>query len=267
MSTFKFTKPEKFTGLRDARAIDNWIFSVSEYLEGNVFSLINEPNTIRVAASFLDGVALAYWRQFKASNPTDPALWTFDNFSQLIRKRFYPTDYIQGIRNSLDQLNQRTTATEYNQQFEDLLYQIPNSEYTNADMKDSYIRGLKKNVRIWVLMMNVSSLEDAMTAAERCDGVLNSHLVSGNNKDDTFPMEVDAVEHKNPAGRRYQGYNRQHVSAVKCYNCNITGHLSRDCRKPKSDQTKAYEARRRNRIPINHVDSSEADKDFQLAPQ
>lgn len=276
--SFKFPKPDNLTGNdRTAKTIDNWIFAVEQYLTGNNLPL-DTPRTITIAAAFLTDAALQFWRMYATNHPTAPEKSDFNLFATLVRNRFYPVDYILNLRTKLDKIRQTGTAQLYNQTFEEILYQIPGDQWTDGDMKDKYLRGLRNDVMVWVLMQGPTTLLDAMQSAERTDQIILQARNLGANQtinlnplrstDTSSPMEVDNFStFRAPSGRPYRGYNNQNSNTrrngnkpnfnapQKCYNCGILGHLSRDCRRPLTDASRRAQCHPNREM--NHIDAEE----------
>ena len=251
---FKFTKPKTYDGARDAQVIENWIYQVMEYCEG--YELVG-AKAVRVAASFLDGVALQYWRSVKMAmerhqqthgNGNYGALTNVNELLDLIRNRFFPTGFIEDVRNKLDRLRQTRSARLYAQEFERLLFQLPMDSYHDQDMKDLFMRRLKNQTRLWVALSNPVTLADAIKAAERCDEVIYQHQVATRSvvRNTSVPMDVDAIS---------QG-NVRRSNNVKCYNCNKLGHYSRQCPEPETERTKSANQRK---VQVGAVQEINAD--------
>src|SRR5947208_427446 len=97
----------------------------------------------------------------------NPALALSTNdFFRTIKDRFYPTDFVQSLQSKLAKLRQNTSVQQYNTKFEETLFQIPCTKFTEADMKDVYLCRLKPEVCIWVMIMNVPTLLQAMQATQ-----------------------------------------------------------------------------------------------------
>jgi hypothetical protein len=249
----KLEKPVKFNGERDAVNIENWVYSVRQYVKA--LRLQGEDSVI-MAVSFLDGLAKQYWRNYteklekdkEAGASGDYTLLTnLDSMLELIRQRFFPSELAQDVRNQLEKLEQTTSAKVYSQKFEALLMQLPSSDYAEADMVDKFIRGLKYEVRKQVLLDGPVNLLAAIQAAERVDGILfqlknggRNQGNQGNQRRDFNPrhrqlnrqprnaddMDIDAIEEN----RRNQGRHRNRDRGpVYCYVCGQEGHVARNC--------------------------------------
>jgi hypothetical protein len=230
----RIEKPTVYTGERDALKIENWLYSVREYiLAYNLKGL----EAVRVAASFTDGHAKLYWRNIKEKldGPLD-----VDTFLNIISERFYPSDSIQVLRDKLDRLKQVKSVAEYSRRFEEVLLQIPSKLFHDADMKDKFVRGLKREVKKMVMIHDPPTLADAIKVATRIDTVIYNTSDGiplarsyGNNQRFGNPGKSDRME-------------VDHVESRKgslCYNCKKQGHFSRDCPEPASAETLAARQR------------------------
>lgn len=250
----KMEKPVKFTGGRDAVDIENWVYSVKQYTKA--LKLQGEEAVI-MAVSFLDGLAKQYWRNYSGKLERELAaglkgdygiLSDLDTMLELMRQRFFPNELSQNVRNQLEKLEQTTSARAYSQKFEALLMQLPPEDYSEADMVDKFVRGLKFEVQKQVLLDGPVTLLAAIQSAERVDGILFQLKNGGRNRggqvqfnprrndrrqqqrqirnDDE--MDVDAVEEAR-RGRNNRQNRNQARGPVICYVCGQPGHVARNC--------------------------------------
>ena len=258
----KYEKPSKYTGERDALMIDNWIFSVREYLAAY---RVCGAEAVNVAASFTDGIAKQFWRmkkeEFSFSSPE--LLGDLECFFDLIRNRFFPSDFVQVLRDKLENLRQVKSVHEYASKFESLLLQMPRNSFSEGDMMDKFIRGLKREIRKNVLIADKQSLSEVIQCAERVDSVIyniDSYRPKSNFTRSNFhdQMEVDYADFARSNGKPYKGYQNNSlgrenarekssssgVQKSRCYNCQRLGHYSSNCPEPPTEETLA---RRRER--------------------
>jgi hypothetical protein len=235
---FKFTKPKNYSGKRDAVELDNWIYSVREYISG--YGLTGAM-AVTVTASFLEGLALQYWRNIRTQFPVSG----MEDILAIIRNRFYPTEYVRDIRDKLNSLKQIRSARDYVNHFQSLLFQLPVQSYSDQDMLDLFVRKLKHQTRLFVQLSNPSTLMEAMQAAERCDPI----IFQARFKEDSNDMDIDAIEFKRPSGKAYKGqsYANGKRYDMECYNCHEKGHMARNCSRPESDETKQFRRERKGK--------------------
>ncbi|KAI8906848.1 hypothetical protein EDD86DRAFT_209916, partial [Gorgonomyces haynaldii] len=112
-------RPVNYQRQRDPMAIDNWPFSVEDYIDSSC--LIGEK-AVAMGASFLADSALQFWRRYRrdleaqqlAGDLADfSPLTDFKAFDAVIRDYFFPTDYVLGIRDQLDRLRQYQSVQQF----------------------------------------------------------------------------------------------------------------------------------------------------------
>lgn len=271
-SNFKFTKPSMYDGERKARTLDNWIYSVNQYCRNYG---LEDAEAIDVAVSFLEGTALQFWRMYEKDDGY-LSIRDLNDFFSAIRNKFFPVDYVRNLREKLSRLKQKTSVSQYNQVFDETLFQLPSDEYTEKDMLFNYISGLKPEVKIQVSISKPKNLTDAQATAELCDDVIfnarkNTSENSKNNRPQTRrryePMDVDNIEHEKPDGKSYKGYKKNNSRnsnsdnynsnrSIECYNCGKRGHIARECWSKKNDNNNNYGKRTNNTNNIEEEDNS-----------
>jgi hypothetical protein len=211
---------------------------------------------VETAVSFTEGLATQYWRHQKQhlmeslGNPhvdTSP-LVDLEAFLQLMRSKFFPTDYVLTIRDKLMTLKQTRSVSVYAEEFETLLLQLPPSEYSEQDMKDAFTRGLKRDVQIQVQIAGPATLTATVQTATRIDGILfrsrSDHAKSGfgnrpfgakpfQRPHQARPSDAMDVDNVNIAAGKKRIF--------KCYNCGKPGHYAKDCRSPKKTDANEIE--------------------------
>ena len=229
----KIEKPKLYTGERDALKIENWMYSVREYV--GAYGLTGHE-ALRVAVSFTDGHAKLFWRNKERDLLIQEKPLDLEIFLTLISSQFYPNDYVQQLRNRLERLKQVKSVAEYSRNFEGILLQIPRHMWHEDDMKDKFIRGLKPEVRKMVLINDPPTLSESIKMANRVDAIIFStntvtrYNHNGESKEKgNDSMDVDSVTMKD--------------QKIKCYNCNEFGHISRNCTKSPTEQTLAVRER------------------------
>lgn len=236
-SKVKIEKPKVYLGDRDALKIDNWVYSVREYIEAYGLS---GQEALRVAVSFTEGLAKLFWRNEAVKFANSRTTISVDLFLQCVSNQFYPNDYVQKLRNRLSKLKQTKSAENYAKDFEGILMQIPSDKWHDEDMKDQFIRGLKTEVKKLVLINDPESLADAVKIANRVDTIVFNASTEPRRQGSSYGgresdrMEVDHLRFRKNVAKRDR----------ICYNCKQNGHFSRDCPEPPTQETLAAQAKK-----------------------
>jgi hypothetical protein len=247
----KISPPPVYDGARDAIQIENWAFAVAEYCE---FYDVIGAKAVQLGASYLSGRARAFWRKYKADVAAglikSDVVKDLTAFLNLIGGEFYPLDYIQSVRDRLFDIKQLNAAENFINAFDRLVSMLPSGSYTDADMMDTFIRKLKPANQMQVKLKQPQSLKQAYLFAKGCDPIIYQNRNLFGNRTNTpassaprgpvrrygDEMDVDQADERRPTGH--------HRSPSSCFNCGKTGHFSRDCKAPKTDKTKRYEAKK-----------------------
>uniref|UniRef100_A0A5K0XIJ6 Retrotransposon gag domain-containing protein n=1 Tax=Nymphaea colorata TaxID=210225 RepID=A0A5K0XIJ6_9MAGN len=84
-------RPVKYSGSRDARAIDNFLFQVDYYLD--LQNVVEEDLKIKTATLLLKGDVVAWWRRKMLDIENgDCTIHTFDNFRKQLKGYFMPVN-------------------------------------------------------------------------------------------------------------------------------------------------------------------------------
>ena len=249
----KISPPPVYDGARDAIQIENWAFAVAEYCE---FYDVIGAKAVQLGASYLSGRARAFWRKYKADVTAglikSDVVKDLTAFLNLIGGEFYPLDYIQSVRDRLFDIKQLNSAENFINAFDRLVSMLPSGSYTDADMMDTFIRKLKPATQMQVKLKQPQSLKQAYLFAKGCDPIIyqNRNLFGNRTNPNPNPTSAprgpvrrygDEMDLDQAEERRQTGHHR---SPSSCFNCGKTGHFSRDCKAPKTDKTKRYEAKR-----------------------
>lgn len=153
------------------------------------------------------------------------------DFSWEVLQRIYsmPNEQLY-LRQTAQALNQTSTVDIYTDQFLGLLNRFDACQ--EIDKAYYYISGLKDEVRVAVWRTNITTLDDAFRAASTIDrGTLASSGQLMESPPASTPMDLDSHEVRTVVRNE----------ARRCFFCNKTGHLIRDCwaRKNKARQKNA----------------------------
>eukprot|EP00891_Asterochloris_glomerata_P009873 jgi/Astpho2/9873/Aster-08333 len=119
-----------------------WIL-VRKALCARVISAMAVPH----AVSFLIGAARTWWRTQEASG-SPPTTWT--TFKAAFLEAFQTLDAERIARDNMKNLRQRTSVTDYANQFSGLLLEVPHMH--PADAIYQIVKGLKPQIRLHAVM-------------------------------------------------------------------------------------------------------------------
>jgi hypothetical protein len=240
--------PGSFSGtLRED--VDLWIWTVRHWLEAG--RVQHELERLSLATGLLQGPALAWWR-FREQQPGAPL--TFDALAGELKINFQPVNPVDTMRNLLADLKQKATVLEYATDFRNIAIGIPG--ITDDEMKDRFIRGLLPRTKEELVLRAPTSFSEAVQLAVRFDSLYKPrrHRTDfGELPDSAVPMElgslasassVQAAQARNfrqsgrPQPRPNRGNARPKLAYQKqqqlrkegkCFWCQKTGHMWREC--------------------------------------
>ena len=117
-------KPHTFSGQRDAKELDNFLWHMERYFEA--IALTDEAAKVRSATLYLiDNVTLWWRRRFleieKGTCTTD----TWADFKKEIKKQFYPKDVEYLARKKIKYLKHTGSIRDYVKEFSSLMLEAP----------------------------------------------------------------------------------------------------------------------------------------------
>ncbi|XP_048136592.1 uncharacterized protein LOC125315480 [Rhodamnia argentea] len=154
-------KPKEFHGSRVAKDVDNFLYSVNEYLD--IRGEMDDLRRIKTVAMYLHGNVLLWWRNRKADREAEPIV-TWESFETEFRKQFYPTYAEEEARDEPRRLEQTGKIREYIRKFCELKLQIPSPSENEAYYR--FIGGLKAWVKMELKRQNATTLATALYVAE-----------------------------------------------------------------------------------------------------
>lgn len=183
-------------------------------------------------ATFLEGKALRWYERLDLITKRDIKLFEkafLERFPSHIRQ-----DTILDCARKYHSIHQITTVQNYNQQFRDITYQLPDNVYLQQGHLIKYILGLKKMIGYEVSQRNCSTVDEAMDVAARFEAArdLREKVYFRKPKRNEYAeMRVfekdfsqnDQMEVDNVLTRRH------YPNKLECYNCGKEGHFAARC--------------------------------------
>ena len=120
----KVPKPHTFSGQRDAKELDNFLWHMERYFEA--IALTNEAMKVRIATLYLTDNATLWWhRRFLEIEKGTCTIDTWADFKREIKKRFYPKDVEYLARKKIKYLKHTGSIRDYVKEFSSLMLEAP----------------------------------------------------------------------------------------------------------------------------------------------
>ena len=164
-------EPEVFRGDRSALMVESWISAMDRYFL--LVQITHGQQQLLYATSLLRGDAQLWYSHLDTYGAEQlPQDW--DEFKVLLRREFIPINAVIQARDRLAVLVQRSSVSEYINEFRRLKLRIP--DLSNGDALDRFVRGLAKVIRVAVRsrfpanLLEAESLALAIEAAAQEEG-------------------------------------------------------------------------------------------------
>ena len=261
----KMPKPKSYYGARNPLVIDTWLHRMEDYLE---MTKTKDEWKTRIAAGYLEGPAFLWYQQAAEQW----AMWPYtpwETFKQALKARFIMPNADMKYWMEWNSLKQDRTVAEYITRFNTtrMVLQITDE---NIAM-DRFINGLRWKTQTEVRLRGPTSLEEAMSIADRYDTLMtqqsairsaakgtygafqdkgNNHANPWRNDASTWngstsyqddrgtPMELDMLQgNSKPQGNQFYSAKAAKRGTFKgtCNYCGRNGHKRLDCRRLQSD--------------------------------
>uniref|UniRef100_A0A803N4L8 Retrotransposon gag domain-containing protein n=1 Tax=Chenopodium quinoa TaxID=63459 RepID=A0A803N4L8_CHEQI len=116
-------KPPKYHGKRDAREIDNFLWSMERYFEA--VHLEEDASKINAATMYLGDDVILWWRRCELDIKNGScSIQTWDQFKEDFKKQFRPHDAAKVFMMKLRELKHSSTIKEYIKQFTTLVLEV-----------------------------------------------------------------------------------------------------------------------------------------------
>lgn len=262
-SNIKPVKPDVFRGERSPGTIEAWLHTVEKYCE---LTRLNDQEHVLFASTLLRDSAATWWRHLENSideNGETEAPKDWNDFKNLFRKEFRPSNATQMARQRLEKLKQYNSIREYIVEFRNVMLDLP--DMFEEDAVHQFIQGLQYEPRLQVLLKTPTTLKAAYSAAEAYEAAVecaqgvrepsfnntrhgynnnpgNYHFQSSTQAtrstvDGPTPMDLDALYNNRRNNRGYE----KNSGTIQCHNCQGYGHIARQCPSPRrGDKNKQH---------------------------
>ena len=124
-SRVEVPKPHGFSGKRDAKELDNFLWHMERYFE--VIALTDEATKVRTAILYLTNRATLWWRRrFANMEKGICTIEMWEDFKREIKRQFYPEDMAYMARKNMRRLKHTCFIRDYVKEFSLLMLEIPN---------------------------------------------------------------------------------------------------------------------------------------------
>ncbi|WCJ29454.1 Transposon Tf2-6 polyprotein [Euphorbia peplus] len=154
----KIREPKPFSGNRDAKEVENFLYDVEGYLAATKTS--HDGERLEVVRMYLEDDAKLWWRHRAVSN----TVHTWEEFKKELRNQFSPENIEFTARCRLGELEQTGSLRDYVRSYQAITLELP--EMGEAEKFYSFMRGLKPWARNELTRRGVKDHSAAMAAAE-----------------------------------------------------------------------------------------------------
>jgi len=161
---FKIPEPKAFSGNRDAKELENFIFDMDQYFKAS--GTVSEEVKVTLASMHLSDDAKLWWRS-KVNDVEDGrcTIDTWGDFKKELRAQFFPENVEFIARRKLRELKHTGTIREYVKQFSTVMLDI--RDMSEKDKVFCFVEGLKPWARTKLYEQKVQDLASALATAER----------------------------------------------------------------------------------------------------
>lgn len=236
-------KPENFNGSRNAATVENFLFSVEQYLRG--LAITNDEVKIATAQSFLRDTAQQWFRRrCLDAEKGGQGIETWEQFKAELRKKFSPSNANKEALRKFWRVRQTGSIADYVKEFTDLLLEVEGMP--DNEILVRFEDGLRDYARAEVSRGKPQTLDEAIAIVENMDDL----FARKSNKD----REDNERGHSKDHGHKEETSSKPHVGRHKgpteftrpkqpprpCFTCGGP-HWTRDCPK-RQQQVSALQA-------------------------
>ena len=155
-------KPHSFSGNRDAKELDNYLWHMERYFEA--IGLNDEETKVRTATFYLLDNATLWWRRkFVEMERGTCTIDTLADFKREIKKQFYPEDVKYMVRKKIKHLKHTGSIRDYVKEFSSLMLEAPGLD--EKDLLFNFMDNLQSWVEQELRRRGVQDLSTAMAVA------------------------------------------------------------------------------------------------------
>ena len=156
-------KPHSFSGNRDAKELDNYLWHMERYFEA--IGLNDEATKVRTATLYLIDNAILWWRRkFLEIERGTCTINTWADFKREIKKQFYPEDVEYMARKKIKHLKHTGSIRDYVKEFSSLMLEAPGMD--EKDLLFNFMDNLQSWFEQELRRRGVLDLSTAMAVAE-----------------------------------------------------------------------------------------------------
>jgi hypothetical protein len=162
-SKLKLPIPDKYDSSSQAGAVENFVFKNEQYFLGMG---ISADKQVYFASGLLSGAAATWWRFTCLATQDDESLYDWETFKDQLLARFQVVNSARHARDQLAGLVQNGSVRAYATKMQELALQIPDIS-EEGELKDRFIRGLKRRTHEAVVMREPGTFDEAVKLADR----------------------------------------------------------------------------------------------------
>ena len=231
-------KPQKYHGKRDAREIDNFLWSVERYFDA--MKMDSDASKINTATMYLGEDAVLWWRRRELDIKKGTCtISTWDEFKKDFKRQFYPENAKKVSMMKLRDLKHTSTIKEYIRKFTPLMLEI--DDLLEENQLIYFTGGLQRWAQQEVERRNVKTLAEAIAVAESLIEIPREsrrdkgrRVEEGDQDDEASHPKAKHADHgKDKAKSKWEskGDDRDGGKPSKPFKCFLCEgpHLARNC--------------------------------------